>query len=168
MVQAPVKELQSLRGKPFHLKDTSVAYTNARLARLGVKGESYEIEAEFEPGSGGEIGFHLRKSNGVETVVGIDPATDSLFVDRTESGEKSFSKDFSGRYSTALDNTKRVTLHIFVDRSSVEVFANDGEKVMTDRIYPPPGSTGIELYSTGRGGKVVSLTIWPLQSIWGK
>jgi sucrose-6-phosphate hydrolase SacC (GH32 family) len=54
-----------------------------------------------------------------------------------------------------------------VDRSSVEVFANDGEKVITARIYPPPSSTGIELYSTGGGGKVVSLTIWPLGSIWG-
>jgi fructan beta-fructosidase len=37
---------------------------------------------------------------------------------------------------------------------------------MTDRIYPPPGSTGIELYSTGGAGKVLSLTIWPLASVW--
>jgi sucrose-6-phosphate hydrolase SacC (GH32 family) len=77
----------------------------------------------------------------------------------------SFSKEFPGRYSTNLNSTKQVKLHIFVDRSSVEVFANDGEKVMTDRIYPPPGSTGIEVYSSG-GGKVVSLTIWRLQSVW--
>jgi fructan beta-fructosidase len=60
-----------------------------------------------------------------------------------------------------------VKLHIFVDRSSVEVFANDGEKVMTDRIYPPPGSTGIEMYSIGDAGKVISLTVWPLKSVWG-
>ena len=166
MVQAPVRELQSLRGKPFHLKNVTPAYATARLARLGVKGETYEIEAELEPGSRSEIGFRLRKSDGMETLVGIVPATDSLFIDRTESGEVSFSKDFPGRYSTTLQDTKRIKLHIFVDRSSVEVFANDGEKVMTDRIYPPPGSTGIELYSTGGAGKVVSLTIWQLASVW--
>jgi fructan beta-fructosidase len=57
-------------------------------------------------------------------------------------------------------------LHIFVDCSSVEVFANDGEKVMTDRVYPPPGSDGIELYSRGSGGKVLSLKIWQIESIW--
>ena len=57
-------------------------------------------------------------------------------------------------------------LHILIDRSSVEVFANDGEKVMTDRIYPPPGSDGIELYAKGSGGRVVSLSIWQLASIW--
>ena len=137
-----------------------------RSRNAGVKGETYEIEAEIEPGSASEIGFRLRKGDNVETLVGIVPSTNTLFVDRTKSGDVSFSKDFSGRYSTTLHDTKRVKLHIFVDRSSVEVFANDGEKVMTDRIYPPPGSTGIELYSTGGAGKVVSLTIWPLASIW--
>jgi fructan beta-fructosidase len=161
-----VKELESLRGEPFHLKETSVGYTNSKLAKKGPKSETYEIEAELEPGGATEIGFHLRKNDGVETVIGIVPATDSLYVDRTESGEVSFSRDFPGRFSTTLSSTKRVRLHIFVDRSSIEVFANDGEKVMTDRIYPPPGSTGIELYATGHGGKVISLTVWPLKSIW--
>ena len=167
MAQAPVQELQSLRGKPFHLKDVSVGYATAKLARRGEKLECYEIEAELEPGARSEMGFRLRTSQGVATVVGIVPATSSLFVDRTESGDVGFSKDFSGRFSTTVSDTKRVKLHIFVDRSSVEVFAKDGEKVMTDRIYPPPGSTGIEVYSTGSGGKVVSLTVWPLKSVWG-
>ncbi|HZD30493.1 MAG TPA: GH32 C-terminal domain-containing protein, partial [Candidatus Angelobacter sp.] len=167
MVQAPVKELQGLRGEPFHLKDTTVGYATARFAKKGPKVETYEIEAELEPGSATEMGFHLRKGNGAETVVGIVPATNSVFVDRTESGEKGFSRSFSGRFSTGLDDTKRVKLHIFVDRSSIEVFANDGEKVLTNRIYPPPGSTGIEVYSIGGAGKVISLTVWPLGSIWG-
>jgi fructan beta-fructosidase len=166
MVQAPVKELQSLRGTPFHLKNVTATFATAKLARKHIKGETYEIEAELEPGNATEMGLRLRKSDGVGTVVGIVPATDSLYVDRTESGNVSFSKDFPGRYSTFLHDTKRVKLHIFVDRSGVEVFANDGEKVMTDRIYPPLGSTGIELYSTGHGGKVLSLTVWPLASVW--
>jgi fructan beta-fructosidase len=87
-----------------------------------------------------------------------------LEPDGTKSGEVSSSKDFPGRFTTTLSDTKRVKLHIFVDRSSVEVFANDGEKVMTNRIYPPPGSTGVEVYGAG---KVVSLTMWPLKSVWG-
>lgn len=168
MVQAPVRELHSLRGKPLHLKGMSVGGASSKLAHKGMKWECYEVEAELEPGARGEIGLRLRTGPGVVTVVGIVPATGSLFVDRTESGEVGFSRDFSGRFSTTLSDTKRVKLHIFVDRSSVEVFANDGEKVMTDRIYPPPGSAGIEVYSTGGAGKVLSLTVWPLQSVWGE
>jgi fructan beta-fructosidase len=132
-----------------------------------VKGETYEIEADFDTGGANEIGFRLRKGTDVETLVGVEPSSNALFVDRTKSGDVSFSKDFPGRYSAWLPYTQRIKLHIFVDRSSVEVFANDGELVMTDRIYPPPGSNGIELYSLGGAAKVVSLSYWPLQSIWG-
>ena len=167
MVQAPVRELESLRGKPVHLGNFAIEKANIAVGDKGLNGETYEIEAEFEPGAASEVGFRLRKGEGVETVVGIIPSTNTMFVDRTKSGEVSFSKDFPGRYATTLGDTKRVKLHIFVDRSSVEVFANDGEKVMTDRIYPPPGSTGIEVYSTGGAGKFVSLTVWPVKPVWG-
>ena len=167
MVQAPVRELQRLRGKPFQVVNARVQDANSKIAAAGFKGESYEIEAELEPGRASEIGFHVLKGDGAETVVGIVPASNTLFVDRTNSGDVFFSEYFPGRYSTTLHDTKRVKLHIFVDRSIVEVFANDGEKVMTDRAYPPQDSWKIEIYSPGGAGKVVSLTIWPLQSIWG-
>ena len=167
MVQTPIRELHSLRGPIFVLNDVTVQEARGRMTHALVRGEAYEIEAELDSGNASEIGLRLRKGDDVETIVGIVPATSTLFVDRTKSGEVSFSKDFPGRFSTTLSDTKRVKLHVFVDRSSVEVFANDGEKVMTDRIYPPAGSTGIEVYATGGGGKVVSLTVWQLQSIWG-
>ena len=165
MVQTPVSELQSLREKPFQLSGMSIVDANSKLAE--VKGETYEIEAEIESGAASEIGFRLRKGDGVETLVGVVPATNTMFVDRTKSGDVYFNENFPGRYSTTLHDTRRVKLHIFVDRSSVEVFANDGEKVMTDRIYPPEHCDGIEIYSTGGAGKVVSLTIWHVRSIWG-
>jgi fructan beta-fructosidase len=166
MVQTPVRELHTLREGAFHLSDVTVDKANAALAQAGHHGETYELEAEIDTGGASEIGFRLRKGDGAETVVGVRTDANTLFVDRTKSGDVSFSKDFPGRYSTTLSSSKRVKLHIFVDRSSVEVFANDGEKVMTNRIYPPPGSTGIELYSLSGAAKVVSLSYWPLQSIW--
>jgi fructan beta-fructosidase len=166
MVQSPVRELQGLREGGLHLSDVTVENANSSIARAKLNGETYEIAAEIEAGSASEVGFRLRKGKGVETLVGITVATKTLFVDRTRSGDVSWSNDFPGRYTTGLTDSKRVRLHIFVDRSSVEVFANDGEKVMTDRIYPPPGSTEVELYSRGGSARVVSLSYWPLQSIW--
>jgi fructan beta-fructosidase len=55
---------------------------------------------------------------------------------------------------------------VFVDRSVVEVFADDGERVLTERIYPSPESGGVEVYSDGGRGRVVSLSIWKLNSVW--
>jgi fructan beta-fructosidase len=122
-VQTPVRELQSLRSEPFQVQNASIEDAIRKIAKAGVKGETYEIEAEFESQKAEEIGFRLRKSNTAETVVGVIPSTNTVFVDRMQSGDVSFSKDFPGRFTTALLSTKRTKLHIFVDRSSVEVFS---------------------------------------------
>lgn len=124
------------------------------------------MEAELETGQATEIGFRLRKGKDAETLVGINAAQGEVFVDKTRSGETSFSKDFPGRHAATIENTGRIKLHLFVDRSSVEVFVNDGERVLSERIYPPAGSDQIELYANGTGGKVISLTIWELDSVW--
>jgi hypothetical protein len=74
LVQQPVGDLESLCGKPSHVANTAVQTANAKPARAGIRGETYEIEAELEPGGAGEIGLRLRKGPGVETFVGVLPA----------------------------------------------------------------------------------------------
>ena len=143
-----------------------MAEANQKLRDAGTRGEVYEFEAELEPGKADEIGFRLRKSKEAETLMGFDAVHREVYVDRTHSGEVSFSKDFPGRFTAKVEQNATIKLHVFVDRSSVEVFVNDGERVLSDRIYPPPGSDGIEVYAQGNGAKVVSLTIWKLNSAW--
>ena len=59
-----------------------------------------------------------------------------------------------------------VRLHIFLDWSSVEVFANGGERVITDLIFPAESSVGLQLYTQGGDIQIHSLEIWRLSSIW--
>ena len=60
----------------------------------------------------------------------------------------------------------RIKLHVFVDWSSVEVFASDGRTVITDQIFPSADSDGLALYAKGGAAKLVSLDVWGLQSSW--
>ncbi len=166
LVQRPIRELESLRREKLHIVNASVNDVNHKIRETRTNAEVYEFEVEFRPGPGDDIGFRLRRSKDAETRVGFDAVHRELYVDRTRSGEVSFSKDFPGRHSARLEHNESIKLHVFVDRSSVEVFANDGERVLSERIYPPPGSDGIELYSLGASGRVVSLTIWELNSAW--
>jgi fructan beta-fructosidase len=166
LVQRPVREMESLRREKVRIVNASVSEASQKIRDAGTKGEVYEFEAELQPGQAGEIGFRLRKSKDAETVLGFDAAHSEVYVDRTRSGEVSFSKDFPGRYSAQVAQNASVKLRVFVDRSSVEVFVNDGERVFSDRIYPPPGSDGIELFAKKAGGRVVSFTMWELNSVW--
>jgi len=52
-----------------------------------------------------------------------------------------------------------VRLAIYIDRSSIEVFAQDGLVTMTDQVFPDPASIQVALYATGGEGSIRSLTI---------
>ena len=167
LVQKPVAEAKGLRERELlQLSNVSVPMAMRAMHLANLRGDTLEIEAELSPGDTKEMGFRLRKGESEETILGVTLETKEVFVDRTRSGQVLFAPEFSGRYKAALRQSSRVKLHIFLDRSSMEVFVNDGEMVLTDRIYPSPGSEGIELYSNGGQGKVLSLSIWKLASIW--
>ncbi|QNV55833.1 Levanase [Paenibacillus polymyxa E681] len=60
-----------------------------------------------------------------------------VYVDRTRSGCSDFHEDFAGRHAVPLETAEnRLDLHIYVDRSSIEVFFNHGQVVITDLIFP--------------------------------
>jgi fructan beta-fructosidase len=166
LVQQPVREMKTLRGKEFHLERVSVEEANRRIKEAGISGDTVEIEAELAPGNAEEMGFGVRKGGAQETLVGISRGQKSVFIDRNKAGELSYSKEAGGRHSGQIRQTSSVKLQIFVDRSSVETFVNDGEVTLTDRIYPLKHSEGIELYSLNGNGKIKSLSIWKLASVW--
>jgi fructan beta-fructosidase len=167
LVQSPIREAVKLRERQlFKIEDVPITKAREALQRQNVHGTTIEIEAEFAPGRAKEIGMRLRKGAGEETILGFASATKEVFVDRSKSGVINFSPDFSGRQQARERESARVKLPVLVDRSSLEIFGNDGEVVLTDRIYPSLGSAGFELYSNGSGGGVVSLSIWQLSSVW--
>ena len=165
LVQAPIAEAKRLRSTPLiSVSNLTLAEVNHRLKTMGLSGDTLEIELEFSPAITRDTGIRLRKNGREETLVGFS-GTKSVFFDRTHSGEVSFSPDFPVRHTTPLPDSSRAKLHIFLDRSSVETFVNDGELILTDRIYPSPASLGLDLFGSPKT-KVLSLTIWRLSSVW--
>jgi sucrose-6-phosphate hydrolase SacC (GH32 family) len=59
-----------------------------------------------------------------------------------------------------------VKLHIFVDAGSVEVFANDGERVITCLVFPSADSRGVEFFQSEKDAKISSVQAWTLKSVW--
>jgi fructan beta-fructosidase len=167
LVQQPVRELQQLRGARATLAPQPIEEGATMLAPHGIAGTALEIVAEFDVGTAAELGLKVRASGHEETVIGIDPRAGRLFVDRTRSGQLGFHREFSGRHTAPLrPENGRVKLHVFVDWSSVEVFAANGEVVLTEQIFPAPESDGVALYARGGAARLVSFESWPLDSIW--
>lgn len=77
----------------------------------------------------------LSNDEGEDFKIIYDEKSMTLTTDRSNSGEKSFSQDFD-QLSIAPVHNRLSTLRIFVDRSSVEVFGNDGEVAITNLVFP--------------------------------
>ncbi|CAM4085993.1 glycoside hydrolase family 32 protein [Paenibacillus alkaliterrae] len=165
LIQEAPEELRKLRQEVVEWQDERISADDNLLD--GYKGELFEIEAEFELDTAVEFGFRLRVGESCETIVGYDAAAGQLFIDRTKSGILDFHPQFGCRHGEPLGPVNgTVKLHIWVDRSSVEIFADEGGLVMTDQLFPHAGSDGIELFAKGGEVWLRSLKLYPLKSIY--
>ncbi|MBI2690210.1 MAG: glycoside hydrolase family 32 protein [Acidobacteria bacterium] len=164
LVQEPVSELLRLREGAFRLNNRTVEETNKLLNTRS--GAALEMIVDIALNGASRAGLKVRKGATEETLIGVTQNPPEVFVDRTKSGNISFHEKFTGIHAAPLRAGNTVRLHVFVDWSSVEVFANDGETVLSERIFPSPGSQGIELFAEGGHATVRSLQLWKLKGIW--
>jgi beta-fructofuranosidase len=166
---APAPELAALRGPGRRQRDVSVD-PGAPTPLPDVRGDQLEILATFAPGEATEFGLRLRRSpdGSEETVVTCDRRQSRLTIDRSRaSAEPGPARDRLTAPLT-LAPEQPATLHLFLDHSVLEVYAN-GRSCLTARIYPTrPDSLGVDLVA--RGGKVTARSVeaWELASIWDR
>ncbi|HEX4671159.1 MAG TPA: GH32 C-terminal domain-containing protein [Solirubrobacteraceae bacterium] len=165
LVQQPVSQIDSLHsGAPFRAHHQTV--TNGTEA-LGLQGETLDLQADLRAGSATRFGLNVRVGAGQFTQIGYDTTTHEVYIDRTNSGDVSFDPTFSGVQTAPLAlHHGQLRLRILVDASSVEVFADRGEVVLTDQIFPDAASTGVSVFADGGTASLTHLTGWHLRSIW--
>ena len=162
--QAPVRELLSLRGRQWQIQPRTIGALPYRVNLPKGTGKSMEIIVAIAPRSAREVGIDVRVGAGEKTRIGYDRAGELLFIDRSHSGLIP-SPEFAHRSSMPLKaHDGVIILHILLDWSSVEVFANDGEGVMTEQLFAAPDSVGIELSANDGTAQLSSMNLWELRS----
>ncbi len=147
IAQAPVREVEALRSG--HRSVSALALgENATL--LPVQGGAVELDLELETGSAEQVQIALTDDKGFQTLIGVTPKTNEVFIDRTRSGPH-FHDAFADRHTAPVDLTSgRVRLRAFVDQSIIELYVNDGQTTITDRFFP--GGGGLKWSASARGG----------------
>ncbi|UZX01473.1 glycoside hydrolase family 32 protein [Arthrobacter sp. CDRTa11] len=117
-----------------------------------IPGTAQLIDAELLPGTARQFGFRLFQAadGGAAAVLTYDAAAGLLTLDRREGGITEFHPEFPSAESApvALDSGV-LALRIVVDHCSVEVFAQGGKVVLTDLVFPAPGSVGTAVFADG-------------------
>lgn len=168
LASIPVIELLALRGKSLKVEDRAISETMGLTIADCLTNGAFEVLVEYEPGTASEFGLVVGNTNGEKTTVGYEALTQRLFVDRRDSGVTDFNPDFAGfRHEVmGIPESNRMRLDIFVDRSSIEVLANDGSVSITDLVFPRSPYNRLELYAKGGDGHLWQTDVWEMESIW--
>jgi fructan beta-fructosidase len=166
LIQEPIEAIISLRS------DRLASINNIEIENpkpIQIISQQFEAIAVIQPGSNSTCGLRLAVGNGHYFEIGYNTATQTLYVDRSKTGNIDFNPEFQkrSRYETklSLDNGL-LTLKVFFDNSVVEVFANDGRAVMTMQLFPDQKDGGLELFSSNGKSKIKSFNVWNIKSCW--
>ncbi|UVI32793.1 glycoside hydrolase family 32 protein [Paenibacillus spongiae] len=158
---APVDELKTLR---YNEKRFSSMRINDgdRVELSGINGESSEIKLVITPGSAKKMGLKVRASadEEEETLLYYDTESNQLVFDSTKSGV--MGRMVSEAAPFKLNAFEKLELTIFIDKSVIEVFANDRQAI-TRRVYPVRlESTGVYLFSEGGDAAFDTIQVWEM------
>ena len=129
-------------------------------------GSTLDLQATFKAGTAEQFGINVRTGNGQLTQIGYDTTTNEVYVDRTRSG-KIIDPTFGAVHRAPLPlNHGTIRLRVLVDNSSLEVFTDRGQVVITDQIFPDATSTGVSLFANDGTATLLSGAGWNMRSIW--
>lgn len=160
----PIDELKSLRGEQQSWFNLQLKNSKQDL-NLASKQCELIVTIDLQKTDAERAGFALAaaKDGSESTWLYVDNQAGRLVLDRANSGE-----GVAGYRSIPLPKGQILTLTIFVDHSSVEVFVNDGEAAITSRIYPCHEERTIYLFAENGSLDIKQMDYWYLHNMLTK
>jgi sucrose-6-phosphate hydrolase SacC (GH32 family) len=138
----PVAEIELLRARSHEIADAALA--DGQEVEAGA-GELLDVEAEIEVGDAAEVGLRLRG----ETVA-YRVAEQTLTC--------------VGRAAPLPAHDGRIRLRALVDRTSIEVFGDEGAASLTSCFLADPSQLAVTAFATGGKARLVRLAVRELRS----
>lgn len=162
MASVPSKELLALRDKGIK-KGSFKVNKEYEVKNLLKKNEgAYEIELVIKNEGAQEISFCLYNAKGEEVVCTYNLDAMTFSMDRTRSGQVSFSKSFPVVTSAPVVQQDTYKLRLLVDKSSIEAFGDEGQFVMTNLVFPEEPYNRMKFTAKGGSCRVISMNIYNL------
>ena len=144
LIQNPIREIEN------YYKNT-VEYNNLiikdEVSLDGIFGRELDITIDIDGSQAEEFKIKLAKNNEYETIINFNSKKNIIEFDRSYSGN--YGDILHKREMKVRDKNGKVKMRLIIDKYSVEIFANDGEQVMTSTFYTPLEATGITFASEG-------------------
>lgn len=159
----PSSEVKKARGKKVSIPSFKVSEKHEMVNLFEEKQGAYEVEIVIQNAGASKIAFCLLNDKGEKVSMYYDLNRKQFVMDRSESGKVDFSKDFPAVTVAPANVDKELTLRLFVDRSSIEAFGEDGKFVMTNLVFPSQPYVKMCFEADKNGYAVKTLNVYKLQ-----
>lgn len=159
---APSPEIEKARKEKVNIQSFKVSSSYDLAALLENNEGAYEIDMTINNAGASKIMLSLLNNKGEKVDMYYDVMRKQFVMDRSESGKVDFSVDFPAVTVAPVSDTDAIHLRLFVDRTSIEAFGEDGKFVMTNQVFPSEAYNRMLFTSVGGKFTVKSMTVYKL------
>lgn len=159
----PVDNLKKIEQASTKLNSLTVNGTTSTFPLIG----NIQTPSKFELSFPSEnFAIEIVNKLNEKVIIGYNKESNQYYLDRKNSGITNFNKDFERIvYAPRFLKQGDITLSIYLDKSSIEVFADNGLSVLTSVVFPNEAFNQINFMSQGKL-IITNFTYTPLHSIW--
>ena len=169
LVSQPVKELHSLSKEVFSIEDKKLSENSLNKGFVNTDLNEVMLQFRTVTGNAGEIIIRLYNKNDEELKIGFRRQGKEMYIDRRNAGVDSFHVAFPKIHRAPMTQwPDSLNLEIYLDRSSVEMFVNGGERVITDRVFSRKPYSYLEIKTTSGEAELDQMKIFEMESVWRK
>lgn len=155
LYQNPVREIENYYQNKVTKSELSVS--NSETIE-GISGNKIDLTLTLDCTNSQKGGLKVLEQGNEYTSIYYDKALGSIVINRENSGNKITGSEQNASYRLAKIDCDVVKLRIIIDVSSIEIFINDGEKVMTSVVYPINSGENITFFSEGGTTNFTNIT----------
>lgn len=151
LLQQPVLQYDTVPDREWIGDELNITDQEFDLAgNTEIDSRSCIIELSVDLTNAAELGLTVFKGQKAETHISYDVNNEELRIDRKKSGVLAGKKFASIETCQFPIEDNILKLSILLDHSILEVFAQDGYRVMTTQVFPPEDAKGLVLFGKGR------------------
>jgi fructan beta-fructosidase len=163
----PAPEVYTLAKRKLEFRRLNVDSTANLTNLLGLqKDTAGRYILEVHGAADESVDFVFSDAAGEKLVFGYNPNKQEYWLDRSGAGDTKFHSGFGGTYTAPrLSDDNDLDLQFVVDRSSLEVFADNGMTVMTSVFFTQQPLTRVRVNTTDQW-TIKKLEFMSLAGIW--
>ena len=137
LTSQPISKMNQLRQEAVTFSRGDLQTEYDLIKSINEKTGLYEVHLEFQKPPSGRIVVELYNGVGETFSFGYDVDQNEYFMDRLSAGDGAFSDDFNGFHvAPCYYVPETVQMQLYIDKTSIELFADEGRTVMTDIFFP--------------------------------